>query len=319
MLRCRCPLGDGGVKVPISRHGHRLKFLINLLLSFIAIVSAHGTTQCDSLITYRQYSILTSAPQCLRDGCGVPPPADSMSSWQPDWCVPVSALCARDAACRIPGWPILNATEVCSVSLDEWLFSLTAGCCAMGDEPFALADWIGSLCSSRTWNAGLLLEPSDYPPGSDLIVSFIADNLITVGQNMASIAIIWLLLYHKPLKWLVRRTVHPWHRALFAGLKASAVCVAGNFFTAIKWRRTPGYADVPIGYTGLLFCTRPSPLGTICFLDIVLRETLAGKMLPQGAAAPPSVEVAAANLKRPPNLNPAPNLNKPSSSSPIGL
>ena len=65
---------------------------------------------------------------------------------QTKWC----DNCRHDHACRIPGWPVLNATSACDVSPKDWLFSANGPCCASGNEPNDLATWITSMCNG-TW------------------------------------------------------------------------------------------------------------------------------------------------------------------------
>src|SRR4051794_2893754 len=91
-------------------------FAICLLLQLLQL--ARAADSCGSLITYRQYSaLLSSAPQCFRNGCSAngtqdavlpqcPPPSPCSTLWgiletqfQPDWC----SSCNGDIACRIPG------------------------------------------------------------------------------------------------------------------------------------------------------------------------------------------------------------------------
>lgn len=134
-------------------------------LALIQVTTAQSN--CGSLITYRQFSVLlSSAPPCFQNGCGNPPPAGSMSStcsvnqscshlweflrtqWQANQCTPD---CEGDVACRIPGWPVLNMTSTCTTVPQEWLFSNNGACCTSDTEPFALADWIGNLCNGSEW------------------------------------------------------------------------------------------------------------------------------------------------------------------------
>lgn len=138
--------------------------VVPVLSLFIALTNGQST--CGSLVTYRQYStLLTEAPNCLRNGCGGIDSATSMSSscpqqapcseiwnllegqYQKDWC----ESCEDDVACRIAGWPVLNATAACDMSPNAWLFGAQGECCASGDEPFELADWVGSLCNGSEW------------------------------------------------------------------------------------------------------------------------------------------------------------------------
>jgi hypothetical protein len=142
-----------------------MQLIVGLLLLF---QTTAAQSACGSLITYRQFSVLlSSAPSCFQNGCGSPPPAETMSStcsasqgcshlweflrtqWQANSC---TADCQGDVACRISGWPVLNMTSTCTTVPQEWLFSNAGDCCTASEaEPFALADWIGGLCNGSEW------------------------------------------------------------------------------------------------------------------------------------------------------------------------
>jgi hypothetical protein len=144
--------------------GRRPRILYLLASLLIPFISSEST--CGSLVTYRQYSVLLdNAPSCFRNGCGGNDTASSMSStcpgsapcsqlwdllqgqYQQDWC----ENCKNDVACRIPGWPVLNATAVCDISPHTWLFGAQGNCCSSGNDPFELAKWIGSFCNGSDW------------------------------------------------------------------------------------------------------------------------------------------------------------------------
>lgn len=135
-----------------------------LLLSFFLLEVA---ARCGSLVTYRQHAdLLASAPQCLRDGCSqgesnntivsqCPATAPCSAYWnmfvqqfdeQHAWC----SDCTSDLACRIPGWPVMNATAMCESTPNQVLFG-QGGCCTQGDEPFDLAKWTGIMCNGSGW------------------------------------------------------------------------------------------------------------------------------------------------------------------------
>ena len=150
-------------------------FLCGLLFLFAPVVYSRSSSSCGELITYRQYSdlLLKTAPRCFLDGCEVNHPQASISSpcppsaachalwsiintdFQRDWC----SSCASDVACRIPGWPILNATSMCEFNPNDWIFYTDGLCCISNDEPFEVAKWIGSMCNG-TWR-----EPFEYYGG----------------------------------------------------------------------------------------------------------------------------------------------------------
>ena len=142
-------------------------YLIIALLWGLALKTL-AQSHCGSLITYRQHARLLSQDDatCLRDGCADPTSAVSLSSqcssdspchllWdiirnqsQTDWC----SSCKGDLACRISGWPVLNMTAVCDLIPHQWVF-YGGKCCVAGEEPFSIADWIGSLCNGSEWRA----------------------------------------------------------------------------------------------------------------------------------------------------------------------
>ncbi|KAK3368336.1 hypothetical protein B0H63DRAFT_75188 [Podospora didyma] len=302
-----------------------------LLPLFVLLSSAvpFAKAQCGSLITYRQHEILlSSAPACLQNGCGVPSPAESMSSicplsspcsvlweimrvnWQPDWCGQAASLCPGDVACRIWSWPILNATAACSATPNDWLFSATntGGCCAAGDEPFMLSDWVALLCNGSAWREPFVyyggmapldwaewIEPWNWtvsprddaliqhcPSSASMLASFAEENLISLGEIILQTALYWMFLQFNfrfnILNRLAMRQVHRWERSLVGGVLAGISVVVSNFLTAVQWSLTPGYSNIPIGYLGLLLCARPSAIGLLCFLDMLLSDWLARKI-----------------------------------------
>jgi hypothetical protein len=138
--------------------------LFSLLDENKAFVLAENT--CGSLITYRQYSTtLESAPQCFIDGCTTNTKPSSMSAtcpstepcselwnlisgeYQQPWC----ANCTNDIACRIPGWPILNASAVCDITPNTWILGTQGSCCATGNQSFELAQWVDKMCNGSEW------------------------------------------------------------------------------------------------------------------------------------------------------------------------
>jgi len=164
-----------------------------LLLLAVLPTSLSEQTPCGSLITYRQLDdLLASAPKCLQSGCQLPkdltsspsniplslssacpPPSPCAPFWtlllqssHQDWCTACAQLPPDDddIACRIPGWPILNGTSLCSASPHTWLFSnnidnhndsqAVEGCCSLANEPFALAAWTGRICNGSEWREG---------------------------------------------------------------------------------------------------------------------------------------------------------------------
>jgi hypothetical protein len=133
------------------------------ILSFAYCGTAKPT--CGSLVTYNQYSdLLNTAPQCFRSGCQ-PDPLKSMSTscastspcfpfWnitnqehqkENQWC----DKCGKDRACRIPQWPVLNATSVCNSSPGVWIFGPNGECCSSGSQPRDLVNWVIQLCDDK--------------------------------------------------------------------------------------------------------------------------------------------------------------------------
>ena len=130
-------------------------------------ISVQVSAQCGALVTYRQHAdLLRSAPRCLLDGCSqglndstISSPCPSKSPCSAYWNMfvehfdqknPWCSDCGSDVACRISGWPVLNATTLCQTSPNHILFG-EEGCCVQGDEPFQLAKWTGSLCNGTEW------------------------------------------------------------------------------------------------------------------------------------------------------------------------
>jgi hypothetical protein len=145
-----------------TRSGSALRCVwgVALLQLFITI----GTSaQCSSLVTYRQHAVLLqSAPKCLRDGCSqgqnntISSLCPSFSPCSAYWNIFVDQFdeknswctsCKSDVACRIPGWPVMNATALCETTANQLFFS-DKGCCTGTDKPFQLATWTRTLCNS---------------------------------------------------------------------------------------------------------------------------------------------------------------------------
>ncbi|KAF2001293.1 hypothetical protein P154DRAFT_619610 [Amniculicola lignicola CBS 123094] len=144
-----------------------MSFLYYPLIFSLLIPSA--TSQCGSLVTYRQHAdLLQTAPKCLHDGCSPGKNASSISSVCPSsspcspywnlfveqfdqknsWC----STCSSDLACRIRGWPVMNATTMCETTTNTLIFGeQEGGCCVDGNEPFELAEWTGNLCNGSEW------------------------------------------------------------------------------------------------------------------------------------------------------------------------
>ncbi|KAK3384589.1 hypothetical protein B0T24DRAFT_674338 [Lasiosphaeria ovina] len=237
--------------------------------------------------------------------------------------VVVTVLCplGDNTACRIPGWPVLNATAACSISPDDWLFSATnaGGCCATNDEPFNLGDWTATLCNGSAWREPFVyyggMAPLDWAEWiepwnwtvvpsdaalrqrcqstTEMMVSFVADNLVSVAETILEIGFFWALLQVPSLNRLASRKVHKWGRSVIGGAQYGASFVLSNFYTAWKWRATPGYSDIPVGFLGLVLCARPSAVGIICFLDLVFSGWLAEKISRLRGYAHPALAVPA--------------------------
>jgi hypothetical protein len=143
---------------------HILRFLLLFLIPQ-AIRPILAASACGSLITYRQHSfLLETAPQCFRNGCQngetvttisspCPPQSSCYVLWNTfteqfhqDWC----SSCKGDIACRIQGWPILNATAFCDSTPNQLVF-MSGSCCVSDNEPFELAAWIGNICNGSQW------------------------------------------------------------------------------------------------------------------------------------------------------------------------
>ena len=263
---------------------------------------------CGSLITYNQFDALLSEPQpeCFRNGCE-PSPANTISStcnpnspcyalwkilqtnFQPDWC----ASCSSDIACRIPGWPVLNATAACAVTPHEWLFTTGgSGCCTSDDEPVELAHWIGTMCNGSEWrqpfayyggmaredweewilpwnwtltakNSSKIDVPEPKCPGFNSIgKTFMTDNLVRLA---ASIFEVGLTL---GFCWKRRRGLDNsfWILAVIGGIVSAALWLVQNFLIAQFVAIRPGYEDVPVGQLMLILCTAPNITILLCGL-----------------------------------------------------
>jgi hypothetical protein len=228
-----------------------LALCILLSLTFqrnVLLVLAEET--CGSLITYRQFSsLLETAPQCFLDGCAGQSVPTSMSDtcpaeepcfdlWsllrdqhQQDWC----ANCEDDIACRIPGWPILNATALCNVAPNSWIFGTQGACCTAGNQSFQLAEWIGTMCNGSEWrkpfdfysgmaeldweewilpwnwtvraeNSSTVTVPPSHCSRTPLaLLAFAAENVLflTFGVVMAILKLAWIRGREKDIPWVI--------------------------------------------------------------------------------------------------------------------
>jgi hypothetical protein len=144
----------------LSGQYHSLIFLFSV--AFAATNTSVQST-CGFLIAYNQYSdLLETAPQCFRNGCGrsslsslstgCDSNAPCYSLWsilnkehqaENNWC----DKCRHDRACRIPGWPVLNATSACNRSPGAWIFGPNGSCCGEDTGPIDLSSWITKICN----------------------------------------------------------------------------------------------------------------------------------------------------------------------------
>lgn len=146
----------------MSRYHYRLSAATSLLILILTASTNGEASSCGALITYNQFSkVLESAPKCFQSGCG----GDSLTTmsstcasgsacfplwrmlhqeYQQPWC----ETCPDDVACRISGWPILNATTACNMSPNVWLSR--NGCCTNSNEPSDLSTWVETMCNG-TW------------------------------------------------------------------------------------------------------------------------------------------------------------------------
>jgi hypothetical protein len=142
---------------------HSLRCFLLLILCLTSWASA----ECGSLVTYRQHSdLLESAPKCLRDGCSqternitISSPCPTIAPCSTYWNMFVDEFdqkhawcseCGSDLACRIPQWPVMNATKFCQNTPNQVLFG-EEGCCSQGEDPFQLAKWTATLCNGSEW------------------------------------------------------------------------------------------------------------------------------------------------------------------------
>jgi hypothetical protein len=141
---------------------YRMSANILSLILLLAASTDGKATSCGALITYNQFSkVLESAPKCFQSGCGgsnlttMSSSCASQSACFPLWRIfnqeyqqPWCETCPGDVACRISGWPVLNATTACNMSPNVWLFG--NGCCTNGNEPLDLSTWVQTICNT-TW------------------------------------------------------------------------------------------------------------------------------------------------------------------------
>lgn len=144
--------------------------LVNICIQrliLLLLLSTHVFAQCGSLVTYRQHAdLLQTAPACLREGCAqsenrstiqttCPSSSPCSTYWdmfvthfdhEHGWC----SECESDVACRISGWPVMNATALCQSAPNQVLFG-DEGCCSQDNEPFELAQWTGAFCNGSQW------------------------------------------------------------------------------------------------------------------------------------------------------------------------
>jgi len=220
--------------------------------------------------------------------------------WQANQCTPD---CSGDVACRIPGWPVLNMTSTCTTVPQEWLFSNNGACCTSDTEPFALADWIGNLCNGSEWRqpfayyGGMAKEDweewiapwnwtvqpdhlnndnntnlENCPAAEQILTTFAIENIVTAGEIVLSVGVFWaaaalrksrhfILLFGLP-------GIKSWKSALLYGFwYPLAHWLVSSFWTAALIRAEPGYEQVPVGFLGLLLCSRPNSLMVVtCIL-----------------------------------------------------
>jgi len=292
-----------------------------LLITFLLLQSfpfVHGQDpRCGSLITYRQHAVLLSeAPQCFRDGCGPPNstelatsisspcPAEApcnnlweiiLENFQQNWC----ASCHGDVACRIGGWPVLNMSAACNFSPSDWIFSATGECCATGNEPFLIADWIETLCNGSEWRApfnyygGMAkedweewIEPWNWTlqlqnttteqfasepscDSSSLLWSLGIENFTKVAGFIANAVFALFFKVVLGKNWGPIDKRYHWWAAILGGVSDYISTFSGNIGTALILWNTPGYQNTPPGQLILLLSSRPSVLGALCSIGIV--------------------------------------------------
>ena len=293
-----------------SRKGFVL--LCPLILSISLLVASES--DCGSLVTYHEFSDLLkqSNATCFRNGCGNLP-ATSISSqclpdspcfvlwnlllaqFQPDWC----ASCRNDPACRVRGWPVLNATAACSEVPNEWLFSAQGDCCASGEEPYLLADWINSLCNGSQWRVPFAFyndmakedwdewrQPWNWTvPAKNTSVlnveqpqcahtwaflqNFLFDNVIellafAIGTGLT----IWAAIQRRfeppnmPCCW--RICTGTWYWGIVTGMGSVAVKLVANFIAANAIYEASGHQGAHRGEIILLLFTSPSLTIILC-------------------------------------------------------
>ena len=214
--------------------------------------------------------------------------------YQQDWC----AGCPDDIACRIPGWPVLNATAACAVVPHEYLFSSATAneaCCIADDEPFRLADWVGAMCNGSEWRApfayygGMAREDWEQwieawnwtverrPPAGpnetyacasnyDILWSFGIEDFL----HFAFALVLSFIGYLKVRKGIDFSGNIKWERVAFAGVVETASWVGSALINAAQIVATPSYQDVPYGELVSLLFARPCPLGLPCIISLAI-------------------------------------------------
>lgn len=275
------------------------------------------------LITENQFStLLDHAPTCFKTGCGTTNGVTSMSSscpgespchqlwtflrpwWQKEneWC----SNCASDKACWIPGWAVLNATQICNTVPNVSLFSNLGSCCTFGNGPVELSDWLGGMCDELEWRARYFAntygmhqidwfnhlrafnftlrapdknETTGYcdagESGKATLINMFVENIIDWVETFVEIVFFWALII-----WgtkMGRKKLKNWKHALLEGVISGLMAVLGNLVTVLVWVYVLRYHDDNYSqkdYVTQLFfilCVRPSIVGYLCFLGLLTR------------------------------------------------
>ncbi|KAH6677328.1 hypothetical protein B0J14DRAFT_636039 [Halenospora varia] len=185
---------------------------------------------------------------------------------------------------------------MCEVVPHDWLFYVDGDCCMSDDEPFELADWVGSMCNKTEWREQFTyydgmaqedwqewIEPwnwtvqtrntsADIQKPSDRVTCqapsrflglFFLDNassvLSTIIMTFMKSTLVAKRDKNRLFKFLASQVKPPhWFKSVFWGTVTAAVQIGLNFANAARVQQYSGFHHVPTVRLGLLYCSRPS-------------------------------------------------------------
>lgn len=112
-----------------------------------------------------------------------------------------------------------------------------------------------------------------------MFVAFIVDNFVSAGEAAVELFVYWVLCICGIQEAM--KDVKSWKKAVVGGFVSGGLYMISNFGTALMWQlRGDGYQDIPRGYVGLLLCARPSVLGFLSLVSILVREKVGEETTP---------------------------------------